>query len=257
MRIHLIAIAIALTAFGSELAEASQNAQIQFNEANQLFEESRYSEALDHYLAIEASGSISGPLFLNMGIAATRLDSMGLAKVYFMKAQSFREVERAAVEGLSFVSDELGRRGARLPELTWISISNHLYFDTNYTIWLIVGVLLFNIGGVLLVAHWLRQRYRTLNKITGISLMATGFLILILSITLSHHAKNYAQAVQITREAQVHQMPNADSDIVQTGFEGFEYIVNRKESLGHGEWLRVRMSNGSNGWIRWDKVRKL
>jgi hypothetical protein len=227
------------------------SAQQRFAQANALLGESRYSEALTEYRTIIAeSGEHNGPIYLNMGIAATRLDSLGLAKVYFIKAGEFRETERAAREGREFVTDQLGRRGAQLPELTWMAFHNHVYFGTNYAMWLALGILLLNIGVFLFIVAWLRERFKPVNRKAGIALGAAGLLIVMVSVGLSLQSGGYQQGIQIVREASVYQSPDAEAEVVQTAFEGYRFIVNIPESRAYDGWVRVRMVNGAQGWVR-------
>lgn len=256
-----------------------------FTEANYLLVDGEFSGALDLYRIIETSGEVSGPLYLNMGIAATRLDSLGLAKYYFILASEFPEVSLAAEEGLSFVEDVLGRRGARIPQLMWTKVSTILFIDINYTAWILAGILLFNIGGVLFALHWIRKKHRKINQIAGISMLSVGIVVIIMSLILELRSARYELGIQITREVQVRTAPSDSAEIVQTGFEGFQYIIDKSKAVVYREdgrigtdvgssgsidmtgvyenersltaktndetdWVFVRMSNGARGWVR-------
>jgi hypothetical protein len=237
--------------------DGSPGAQQLFNQANELLTQFRYSEALALYREIIDGGESSGPLFLNMAIAANNLDSLGLASLYFRKAMRFAETDAAAIEGLAFVQGELARRGARLPELGWLQFTSKLYFDVNYRLWLIAGIILLNIGAVLFIVFWLRERYLKSGRGLGTAVMAAGLILIAGSLTLSAVSDNFDRAVQTARETQIHQLPDPSSEIIQTGFEGFLYIVSRKESLTESGWLRVRLTNGSQGWVQKDAVERL
>jgi tetratricopeptide (TPR) repeat protein len=232
------------------------NAQQLFNQANELLTQHRYSEALSIYGKITEGGHSSGPLFLNMAIAANNLDSLGLASLYFRKAQRYAETDAAASEGLAFVQGELARRGARLPELGWLQFTSTIYFEVNYRFWLITGIALLNLGAVLFILFWLRQRYLKSGRGVGLVVMSVGIMLIVASLVLSSIAGNFERAVQTAREAQIHEQPDPNAEIIQTGFEGFLYIVNRKESLPESGWLRVRLTNGSQGWVQSDAVKR-
>jgi hypothetical protein len=234
----------------------SPGAQLLFNQANELLTQHRYSEALVMYRRITEGGESSGPLFLNMAIAANNLDSLGLASLYFRKAMQFAETDAAATEGLAFVQGELARRGARLPELGWLQFTSTLYFEVNYRFWLITGIVLLNLGSVLFIVFWLRERYLKSGRGLGTAVIAAGATLIIGSLVISSMAENFERAVQTTRETQIHQLPDASSEIIQTGFEGFLYIVSRKESLPESGWLRVRLTNGSQGWVLAEAVER-
>lgn len=243
-----------ITIFG--LNAQAQSPQELFNEGNRLLAETRYSEALQYYRQIEEAGFESGPLYLNMGIAASFQDSLGLAKFYYLKAAGFPGVERAAREGLDFVEDVLGRRGARLPQLAWTRLSTQLFFHVNYSIWLLIGVVLVNIGAVILVLKWIKGLFVSRVGLLAPVSLSLGGLIIILAIALQMNATRFDLGVQVSREAQVRELPHSEAEIRQTGFEGFQYIVDIRKSATVEGWLNVRMSNGTRGWVEEELVKR-
>lgn len=233
---------------------AQSDAQEQFNQANEALSQGLYSDALSMYEAINASGFESGPLYLNMGITATQLDSLGLAKFYYLNAQRFVDVSIAATEALDFVDYELGRRGARLPELAWTRITRQLYFEMNHLGFVAVGLIVINIGVIFLVASWLRQSYHKINRLLAIVFISLGGTVVLVTALISWQSMNYTQGIQIVREAQIHTLPDSQSEIIQTGYEGFQYIVDIEESTSSPDWLYVRLSNGSRGWVQAEQL---
>lgn len=229
---------------------STSDAQLQFAEANQLIIDARYTEALERYRKIESGGDVSGPLYLNMAISATWMDSLGVAKYYFLKARKFAEVRVAAEEGLRFAEDNLARRGARLPELAWTRLSTVLLFEMNYYFYAILGVILFNLGGLLFAVHWLRTGNQIVVKITSIVLLISSFILVIGAISMDNRSARYNLGIQIDRELQVHEQPDSTSEIVQTGFEGYQYIIDEKTSVESPGWSYVRMTNGTSGWVQ-------
>lgn len=229
---------------------STSDAQLQFAEANQLIIDARYTEALERYRKIESGGDVSGPLYLNMAISATWMDSLGVAKYYFLKARKFAEVRVAAEEGLRFAEDNLARRGARLPELAWTRLSTVLLFEMNYYFYAILGVILFNLGGLLFAVHWLRTGNQIVVKITSIVLLISSFILVIGAISMDNRSARYNLGIQIDRELQVHEQPDSTSEIVQTGFEGYQYIIDKKTSVESPGWSYVRMTNGTSGWVQ-------
>lgn len=229
---------------------STSDAQLQFAEANQLIIDARYTEALERYRKIESGGDVSGPLYLNMAISATWMDSLGVAKYYFLKARKFAEVRVAAEEGLRFAEDNLARRGARLPELAWTRLSTVLLFEMNYYFYAILGVILFNLGGLLFAVHWLRTGNQIVVKITSIVLLISSFILVIGAISMDNRSARYNLGIQIDRELQVHEQPDSTSEIVQTGFEGYQYIIDKKTRVESPGWSYVRMTNGTSGWVQ-------
>lgn len=246
--------------FNAPIATAQSDTadiQQQFNDFNKLLEQNRFSDAISGYKTIIASGLESGPLYLNMGIAATRMDSLGLAKYYYLKAQNFEEVRLAANDALDFVDYELGRRGARLPELAWTRFTQYLFFEMNHFRYVMLGLILINLGVIFFVIHWLRTYLKQLNRYIGIALFVTGFVVMSAGILIYSYSSGYSEGVQIGREIQVRNVPSIDAEIIQTGYEGFRYIIDRKTSENSDGWVFVRMSNGSRGWVETTNLKLL
>lgn len=231
--------------------------QKQFNEYNELLEQNKFSDAIKGYESIVVTGFESGPLYLNLGIAATRIDSLGLAKYYYLKAHEFDEVNLAAMDALDFVDYELGRRGARLPELAWTRITHYLFFEMNHFSFAIAGLVLINLGVIFIVLHWLRNYLKQLNRYIGVILILTGLIVLTGTILIYSYSLSYNEGVQIDREVQVRNLPSTDAEIIQTGYEGFRYIIDMKTSGNSDGWYYVRMSNGSRGWIETNHLKLL
>ena len=231
--------------------------QEQFNNFNELLEGNSFSDAINGYESIIASGFESGPLYLNMGIAATRMDSLGLAKFYYLKAQDFEDVRLAANDALEFVDYDLGRRGARLRELAWTRITQYLFFEMNHFRYVVLGLIFINLGVIFFVIHWLRNYLKKLNRYIGIGLFVAGFVVMSAGILIYSYSSGYSEGVQIGREVQVRNMPSNDAEIIQTGYEGFRYIIDMKTSGNSDGWYYVRMSNGSRGWVETNNLKLL
>ncbi len=249
IRFFLVYIVLTLVSLLPAVLAQSET-QSQFNQANEALAQGQFTEALSLYESIKDTGYESGPLYLNMGITATRLDSLGLAKYYYLNAQRFADVTLAATDALDFVDYELGRRGARLPELAWTRVTRLLYFEMNHLAFVAFGLIIINIGVILLVVSWLRQYYQTLNRYLAIVFLCSGAVILLATALISWQSLGYKQGIQIVREAQIHTQPDQQTEIIQTGYEGFQYIVDMEESATTTDWLYVRLSNGSRGWVQ-------
>ena len=91
--------------------------QDDFNRAAYLMGQQEYEEAFEIYQEIEETGYMAGPLYLNMGISLVRMDSLGLAKYYFMRAGEFNQTRARAVDGLNYIDQEVERRSGSIPVL--------------------------------------------------------------------------------------------------------------------------------------------
>lgn len=136
----------------------SQNVWAQqgsFDQANTLLENGSPMEAMSAYRNVESSGSVSGALYLNMGITAMQLDSLGLSKFYFLKAKEYSTTQQQATEALEYVNSQFSRQSAILPKLPWDRAIDWINNQLSAFGLFLIGFLLTLSGLSLLYLGWL------------------------------------------------------------------------------------------------------
>lgn len=236
---------------------ANESPQQQFNRAAYHISQEEYDEAFEVYREIEDSGYISGPLFLNMGITLVRLDSLGLAKYYFMKAGEFNESRSRAIEGLNYVDSEVDRRSGSIPVLFSNWWRDWLQFEIGIWNLLIGALILFNLGAVFLAAGWIRPGLSFVSKIVGLPVVVIAVLIIGMSIWLDWRSEYYERGVIVENEVTIKELPSESSNEVSVAYEGFTVTHNQPKSAEHDGWSFVTLSNGVNGWVPSSGLRTL
>lgn len=229
---------------------AAQNSpQAAFDEANTIFENGKVSQALQHYQDIEKSGNISGALYLNMGIAAVQIDSMGLAKYYFMKAKNFDNVEEKAASALEYTNKQFSRQSAVLPKLPWDRAVEWLIAGPSASGLFIIGFLITISGLILLYLCWFNRISLGGYFSYILSLIIIGSSLAGLSFYVDYVDQRYDEGVLITSSQRVTQNPNTDSPLVSIAYEGYDLTVDQWKSAEQENWLYIRLGNGQYGWI--------
>lgn len=229
--------------------QAQESAQLLFDQANSLLEENDYPEAMAMYRSIEKTGVVSGALFLNMGIAATQLDSMGLAKFYFMKSLKFPSTTASASEALEYVESQFSRQSAQLPKLPWDRAVDWLKNGPGASTVFLVGFVLILIAVSLVLFKWANLFSLTKLPAFVASFTILGLLIVLLSFYVDYIDQRYSEAVIVTSEIQVKQSANESADLVSLGYEGYAITIDHNTSKTANGWLYIRLGNGQFGWI--------
>ena len=231
-------------------AVAQQNPQFKFEKANQLLQQGKIEQALHDYKQLAENEQVSGALFINMGYANLELGKLGKAKYYYLKAKQFDSTQKQAAEGLDYVQSRLSHKSVILPPLPWEKALDWFRHTFGMTLLLAVGLFLIHLGVVVLALSWLRQVNSPLiGKVTA-GIAALGILIMLLSFYINYRQQRYSAAVMITPQSTVMEQPAAKADSVNKAYEGYRFMVDHKKSQNHKQWIYVRMSNGSWGWIR-------
>lgn len=230
--------------------EARQNAQLMFDQANTLLEDGDYFGALDAYRSIEKTGEVSGALYLNMGIAATQIDSLGLAKFYFLRAEQFSTSQEAAKDALFYVESRFSRQSAVLPKLPWDKAVDALKSGSGATRVFIVGFILIFISVCLILLNWFGQLTLKRQRSIIFTTTVTSILTLLLAFYVDYVTHRYHSGVITDKQVQITQQPNETADLVSLAYEGYTITVDKFESEKTEGWFYIRLGNGQYGWIK-------
>ena len=230
--------------------QARQSSQLQFDEANTLLEEGDYMGAMEIYHVIEQSDEVSGALFLNMGIASMEIDSMGLAKYYFLKAAKFETSRESAEQALDYVESQFSRQSAVLPKLPWDKAVDVLKNGPGATGVFLVGFVLILVSVSVIILHWFRiiafkKRTQIIAGFAAISL-----LTVVLAFYVDYIDRRYHEGVVTDQQIQVTQQPSDTADLVSLAYEGYTITIDKFESDKADGWSYIRLGNGQFGWIK-------
>lgn len=226
-----------------------QQPQAVFDNANEMLEAGEYRQALSLYKNIESQNTVSGALYLNLGIAYQRVDSLGKAKYYFMKASNFEETSDEAEKALEFVESQFSRQSAVLPKLPWDVATDWLKDNIGAENLLIAGILLLNIGVLLFVGHWFLNWFPRYMRLSGLIVVGLSVLIIGTSFYTHYVSERYSQAVMVTQKMPVLESPQEQASLISQAYEGYTFTVDHYKSDTKPGWSYVRMSNGQYGWI--------
>lgn len=231
-------------------AFAQNSAQLTFDQANDALEAGNIQQALEHYQELEKEKQISGPLYLNLAICYSQLDSLGKAKFYFLKSSRFEETESRAEEGLEYIETQFSRQSAVLPKLPWEKAVDWLRIDTGASNLLFFAIIMINLGTILFVTTWFfRLPFNKWIFKSGLSIAALGLIIVLLSFYVNYVDQRYSEAVMVHQQSRIMEKPDAEAPVVNQAYEGYSFTVDHYKSREQPGWSYVRMSNGVYGWI--------
>lgn len=228
-----------------------------FDKANIQYKTKHYQKALDLYHAIEQNKIGSGALFLNMGLSYIKVDSLGEAKFYFLKAKEFPSTKKQAQQGLTYLSNRLSHKSATLPALPWDKVLNTLQNNIGSHLMLLISFLVLNIGIIIFILTWFIDKFKKLLRYSGLILTLLGVLFLLTTGFVDYHNQRYSKGVMITKQANVKEKPNNKADVVSIAYEGYTFTVDKNKSAHHKKWVYVRLSNGLYGWIPKEDIKVL
>lgn len=235
----------------------AQVAQAAFDRANESLESGQYQKAIREYETIYQGGYASGPLFLNLGLAYSQLDSLGMAKAWFLEARRFEETEKDATKALENVESKFSRRAAILPEMPWERLVKDQLRKVGVAGLWFQTALVFNLFVLSIVFSWyVSARYKKYGRYAAWFFLVACVVLTVNTWYAKHTKQNFQQAVCIVNNHEVLDKPTQeDATVVSLAYEGYVFRINRAKSQPEVGWYFVRMSNGVEGWIQASSVK--
>jgi tetratricopeptide (TPR) repeat protein len=223
--------------------------QARFDEATSLLEENQFREAVSLYKEIAREGNHSGALWLNLGIAYSQLDSLGVSKYYFLRAKEYSETREMAENALSYVNERFSRQSAILPLLPWDRFFNFLSVTIGSGGLFISGFVFLYAGVFLIILSWFRHGFNRPMKLTGLIFSGITLLFFLTGYYLNYIDDRYGTGVLTDRQTTVYEQPREESAVISTAYEGYTMKVDIHRSEENAEWYYVRLENGMYGWV--------
>ena len=232
---------------------SAQDADSLWNQAVKDYTEENYQEALAGFTALEADGYVSGELYYNIGNCYYKLGNcLGQSILYYERSLKLDPSYEDAQVNLAIAREYTLDRIDEVPEfilLTWIkafrdTVSSDAWAWIALVLFLVtaVMVLLFRFGG----SPALRK--------TAFALAVAALLMTIISAVFAFNLRSGlesdGEAVVTVPVSSVKSSPGSTDQSLFILHEGTKVAV--MDSLG--EWFRIELSDGRQGWLEAEDV---
>jgi len=230
----------------------AQSLQRIFSSANESYFQGDFTSAAKHYEKIVEAGVRDADVYFNLATTYARLGEYGKAILFFERSLRIEPGNDAAEAGLTACRNLLGKREAdkagEAVVQTRPPLSDALVrpFSENLLAWL---VLLFDLAFFLLLIA-LRVLQREAWRIgLGVATSLLGFLLVITSgglIVKSEILKQGQAAIVLKDDAWIREGPDPRAQTRGKAQQGQSARILERET----DYVRVRLSGGSEGWMK-------
>ena len=226
-----------------------------FEEGNTAYNEGDYSKAISLYEQTLKLGQHSAALYYNLGNAYYRLNKVAESIYYFEKAQLLNPKDKDLQINSAFARNMTIDAIEFLPESQLTQLKNRLFNSFSFYTWSIMTVVLLWIFvglflGYLLFKSTQLKRSFFFSSLVVLVLFSGSFII---TFSIDQQKKNTQFGILFSNQIDIWSEPNQQGELLFTLHEGTK--VQLLDNLE--EWQKIRIANGSEGWIKNASLRKL
>jgi tetratricopeptide (TPR) repeat protein len=216
----------------------------EFDSANKLYEQGKFSEAASAYEKLAQSGPVSAALYFNLGNASFKSSQIGRAIAAYRQAEQLTPRDPDIRANLQFARNQI--QGPTLLPGRWQRWLGRLTVN-EWTV--LAAVALWVWLGLLVVVQWRPGLKQILRGYLWAGGILTAVLCVCLAATL--YTRGSMRTVVVTaRDAVVHSGPLDESPSAFTVHDGAELTVLDAKD----QWLQISAGTQRIGWIHRDQV---
>jgi tetratricopeptide (TPR) repeat protein len=225
--------------FGSEEAAGL------YNRANARYTDKRYQEALALYRELVDRGILNASLYYNLGNTYFKLGEKGKAVLSYERAMRLKPFDRDIRANLRFVKRSLQDQITPLYNERFSRFFSTLL--ELLTLRNIVRIEIFFF--TLAVSLFVLSLFMPSHPLKNVIIVIVVFFIVSLAgvFVKNYQEQNHPHAI-LMEEIDVRSSPIEESETLFTLHEGAKLRVVEKR----GEWVRFRIEDGREGWVRAD-----
>jgi len=215
--------------------------------ANELFQNEKYAEAIDLYKKIINEGYESSSLYYNLANSYYRNSKLGMAILYYEKALKIEPDDEDIIHNLKIAKAHTIDKFKEVPELfivTWWKTLVNIFTVTGwaFVVTVIFWMLLLFFGIYLLTKSALLQK--TMFYLSAVSL---GGVILFSVLLVSKYNLETSANFGILTDSiiSVKLSPGVKSNDAFVIHEGVKFSI-EDELKG---WIKIKLSDGKVGWL--------
>ncbi len=218
-----------------------------FEKANKAYEKQEYKDAIDNYSKILKAGYESAYLYFNLGNSYFKSNDIANAIYFFEKAKRLNPSDEDIDFNLQVARNKTIDKIDQLPKLFifnwWDSFTD--LFSSN--LWSVISIMFFLLTLIFVGIYLFSDSAHKRKLFFSFALTLFFFTVLSFVSARQQHllAFNPNEAIIFTPVVNVKSSPDAKATDIFIIHEGTK--VNIMDNVG--DWLEIKLSNGSKGWV--------
>ena len=244
-----------LVSFFHYFGALGQEKDITFDNANAAYNAGQFEKAVMLYKQILESGQHSAELYFNLGNSYYRLNQVGESIFYFEKAKQLEPTDEDISVNSAFAQNMAIDAVEVLPKSQVTQLKDNIiefFSQEGWAYFIILLAWLF----VLFWGLYLWNKIPFIKRTFFVTSLILAFLLigsLFIAVIKSANTSYTTYGILFNEKIEVWAEPNSRAEVLFLLHEGTK--VQMLDQLQ--EWQKIRIANGSEGWIKNAKVRSL
>ncbi|RPD91211.1 tetratricopeptide repeat protein [Aureibaculum marinum] len=226
-----------------------------FMRANKLYQNEKYSEALELYKEIEKHNITSDDVLYNIANTYYKMNKVAPAIYYYEKVLQQSPNHADAKFNLAFAQRMTLDNIEPLPKTIWQKINDSIILKFSYNTWAWIAVSLSFLFAVLFLLYHFSYSTASKRFYFASSFISAFLTVLMIAIAYQNYkyVKSNQEAIVFAQQTEVKTAPTVSSEVSFELHEGTKVKV--LESLDN--WKKIKIADGKIGWIVADDIKEL
>lgn len=237
---------LSLMIFFLSLNAFSQNTSL-FDQGKELYKNGKYQQAINSWMQILDKGEHSAELYFNLGNAQYKLNQIGPSVYYYEKALQLSPNDEDIKNNLAFAENARIDSIEPLPKTVFAKWYKGIASVFTFNGWAIMAIAFSIFFVTLFLLYYFSYTERRKRLLFASSMFVGIFLVASLTmafLTYGDFTKKQP-AIIFASEIEVKTEPTMGSSVAFTLHEGTKVQISAKD----GNWYRITLADGKDGWI--------
>ena len=240
--------------FFLSLGAFAQN-ETAFKEANALYNEGKYMDAIDKYESILKTEQHSSELYFNLGNANYKINRIAPSVYYYEKALRLSPNDKEIKNNLAFAQNMTIDAIEEVPEVGVSKFFNKVINVFGFDGWAKLTIVLMLLFVGLFITYYFA--FSTNRKRLAFITSNVSLFLMLISLFFAFQKYNMVQkdqpAIVFSQETEVRSEPNLRSTEAFKLHEGTKVQV--LDTVNN--WKKIKLVDGKTGWIPSDDIKAL
>lgn len=218
-----------------------------FADANELYKNGKYTEAIETYKKIEDLGVNSDDLYFNLANSYYKLNKVAPSIYYYEKALKLNPSNSDAKANLTFAKRMTIDAIEQMPKTIFQKFSESFIYKLTYNSWAWISVILSFLAAILFLLY--HFSYSSGKKLLYFNTSLLSAILLIFAVVFAYksynHEVNTKYAIVFKQATEIKNAPTLNSDTVFELHEGTKVQV--LDAID--DWKKIKLADGKIGWI--------